>query len=254
MARHRSIAVVLALAVLAVSTAPGRAQTFEAAYAARLAGVPIGEARLTGTLAPGPYRVALRGTYGVLGFTGRFDASAEGRLSRSAAPERFSAQSRGLRSRAVEVTFAGGNATGTRIDPPLEETTPRVPLRDSHRQGVVDPLSALLTSLLRSAGDRDPCGGSARVFTGGARFDVALAPAGPRRSGATEETVCAVRYTPLAGHRADAPPPVSDIRVAFPTAPAPDGIRLPTRIEVQTRFGTAVVERVGAAVRAASLE
>jgi hypothetical protein len=252
MARHDPIVAVLALAALGAPIAPARAQTFEAAYAARLAGVPIGEARLTGSLAPGPYRVTLRGTYGVLGFTGRFDASAEGRLSRSAAPERFSAQSRGLRSRAVEVTFAGGNAVGTRFDPPPEETTPRVPVRDSHRQGVVDPLSALLTGLLRTAGDRDPCGASARVFTGGARFDVALVPGSPQRSVRGEETVCAVRYTPLAGQRTDAPPSVSDIRVAFPVAAEAGGIRLPTRIEMQTRFGTAVIERVGQPARAAT--
>lgn len=252
MAHRRPIAAALALAALGAAAAPARAQTFEAAYTARLAGVPIGEARLTGSLAPGPYRVTLRGTYGVLGFTGRFDASAEGRLSRSAIPERFSAQNRGLRARAVEVTFARGDAVATRFDPPLEETTPRVPVRDSHRQGVVDPLSALLTGLLRTAGEGSPCEGGARVFTGGARFDVALGPGGPQRSG-DGETVCAVRYTPLAGHRTDAPPGVSDIRVAFAAAEA-GGIRLPSRIEMQTRFGTAVVERVGPPARAATRE
>lgn len=251
---HRAVAATaLAIAGLAWAAGPARAQAFDAAYAARLAGLQIGEARLSGSLAPGPYRVALRGTYGVLGFNGSFEASAEGRLSGGALPARFAARNRAMRARAVEVTFERGDAVATRFDPPPEDaaTQARVPLRDVHRQDVVDPLSALLTGLLRASGRSGDCGGVARVFTGGARFDIALSPGPAGREG---ETVCAVRYTPLAGHRVDAPPPVSNIRVAFPDAPDPGGVRLPLRIEMQTRLGAAVIERIGRSASAARVD
>jgi hypothetical protein len=220
-------------------------QSLDTRYTARLAGVPIGEARVRGTVAGSSYRMQVSGTYGVLGFRGSFMASAAGAVDGPAAvaPARYEATVEGRRTRRTTLAFAGSRVARAEIEPPLapDEEAGRVPVRDEHRRGVVDPLSGILAGVLRASGG-DPCRGLTPVFSGFSRFDVGLRPG---ETGSDGSRVCEAIYRPVAGHRADRRVALagSVIRVVFPPAPAPGGARLPSRIEVPLSVGTLVIDR-----------
>jgi hypothetical protein len=93
--------------------------------------------------------------------------------------------------------------------PPSED---RVPLTDAHRQGVTDPLSAVM---IASAGNgdvlsADACKRTLPVFDGRRRFDLALSYKRMDKVKADKGydgpvVVCAVTFKAIAGHRASSP-------------------------------------------------
>lgn len=96
----------------------------------------------------------------------------------------------------------------------IEETDPdtdRVPVTDAHKQDIADPLTALL--IPAPAGDPVAAAGCERklsIFDGRRRFDLALSfrrndKAMPEKGYTGPALVCAVKFTPIAGHRASSP-------------------------------------------------
>ncbi|MFC5555369.1 DUF3108 domain-containing protein [Methylobacterium iners] len=226
---------------------PAAGQTIDASYGARLAGVSVGQGRISGAVTASSYRVSISGRYSLLGFGGTFEAGANGAVAGGSrvVPESYRTTGSGRRTRTTMVTFQGGNAVDARIEPALdaEEKEGRVPLDDSHRRDVVDPLSGLVAQVLRASLGDDPCAGLARVFSGITRFDVSLAPAVSKPDG---ERTCQATYRPIAGHRADGSVAAAGraITVAYPVARRAGEARLPSRIEVPLAVGTLVIERV----------
>jgi hypothetical protein len=146
----------------------------------------------------------------------------------------------------------GGNVAALAIMPPLEEKADRVPLKDVHKRGVVDPVSALLMPATTAGSLTEPanCNRTIPVFDGAARFDVVLTYAEtktvekPGYKGPV--LVCNARYVPIAGHRALRPSTKfmeenRDMQVWL--APV-EGTRLlvPMKISVRTMIGMSVVE------------
>jgi Protein of unknown function (DUF3108) len=88
----------------------------------------------------------------------------------------------------------------------------RVPVTEANRQGIVDPLTAMLFSGA-NAGEglsQEPCRHTLPIFDGRQRYDLKLAF--KRMDEVTAErgykgpvVVCSVRYEPIAGHRASTP-------------------------------------------------
>jgi len=96
----------------------------------------------------------------------------------------------------------------------IEETDPdvdRVPVVDAHKQDVADPLTALL--IPAAAGDplaAPACERKLSIFDGRRRFDLTLSyrrndTAAPDKGYTGPTLVCAVKFTPIAGHRASSP-------------------------------------------------
>ena len=96
----------------------------------------------------------------------------------------------------------------------IEETNPdadRVPVTDAHKQDIADPLTALL--IPAPPGDPIAAAGCERklsIFDGRRRFDLALSfrrndKAMPEKGYTGPALVCAVKFTPIAGHRASSP-------------------------------------------------
>jgi Protein of unknown function (DUF3108) len=235
-----------------------RAGTVDASYTITLAGLTIGRASLSGVVENGSYKVnvsaALTGLIGV--FTqGSGSGSAQGGMS-VAAPlsNGFSVTaSNGTLARTIQITATSGNVRGVSIDPPIElPMEGRVPLQNQHRQGVLDPISALVMPVKNG----DPlhkanCERRLPVFDGTQRFDIVLSFAGIRNvqgeSGYSGPVlVCTARYVPVAGHRPDRR------AIKFMTenrnidtwlAPVNGGKALmPYRISVRTTVGTSVIE------------
>ena len=85
----------------------------------------------------------------------------------------------------------------------------RVPVTQTNRQGIVDPLTAMLFSAA-AAGEglhRDVCRHTLPIFDGQQRYDLKLAfkrmdKVAAERGYAGPVVVCSVSYEPIAGHRA----------------------------------------------------
>jgi hypothetical protein len=188
----------------------------------------------------------IKGETSLIGFSNRFDASAEGKSRHTTvSPQSYTLAIRGRQLRTVAINFAADRAAEIVIDPTpaAADLRDRLPIELKHQVGVLDPLSALTSRILSaSQTTASPCEGITRVFSGQMRFDVSLAESAP----ALDEITCRITYLPIAGHKrvnrpTSAPPTVL---VAFPKSASDGGLRLPNRIELPLPLGTVVIRRV----------
>jgi hypothetical protein len=95
------------------------------------------------------------------------------------------------------------------VPPPKSD---RVPVTQTNRQGIVDPLTAMLFSAA-AAGEglaRDMCRHTLPIFDGQQRYDLKLAfkrmdKVTAEKGYAGPVVVCSVSYEPIAGHRSSTP-------------------------------------------------
>ena len=107
----------------------------------------------------------------------------------------------------LKMAFSGNRVGKVKLNPPEnpEKLKRRVPLKRSHKVGVLDPLSALF--IPANAGT--VCSRTLPIFDGEQRFDLVLTPKrtdrfrGGKKNFKGRVVVCAVSYRPIAGHRAD---------------------------------------------------
>jgi hypothetical protein len=251
----RALAPVIALAACAAAALPARAETLKVDYGISLSGLPLGTAELSANLEGSRYRMELgarlTGLAGAL-TGGRGGATAAGAVAwPQPAPTSFALTSRTSRDqRTVRMNLSGGNVASLDIAPPLDDKPDRVPLSDSHKRGVTDPVSALLMPIRAAATDPANCNRTIPVFDGGARFDVVLSYVETReieKPGYKGPVlVCNARYVPIAGHRALRPSTKfmeenRDLQVWL--APV-QGTRIlvPLRIAIRTMIGMSVIE------------
>jgi hypothetical protein len=255
--RFAKIVPFAAVLVLWAGAAPVRAAAVQVDYEISLSGLSIGTADLSANLNSDRYTVQiharLTGLAGAL-TGGRAGASATGSVA-SAKPLPFSYAVTSVSSsdqRSVRLTMERGNVAAVHVAPPIDDRADRVPVKEIHKRGVLDPVSALLMPFYgrRDAADPAACNRTLPVFDGAARYDVVLRYAEtrivekPGYSGPV--VVCNARYVPIAGHRPDRPATKfmqdnQDLSVWL--APL-DGTRvlLPIRISVRTMIGVSVIE------------
>lgn len=238
--RHRCLMVTL---LLFATPMPAMAQTFDAVYRATLAGIPIGKARLTGDVGADAYTIRLKGEASLLSYSSRFEASSNG-ASRGTRllPASFLFKTEGSAARTIEVSFASDRAASVSIEPQLSaaDQKGRLPIEPSHLQEVLDPMSAMMTEILRASQSDNPCEGIAHVFTGNMRFDMTLTSGGP----VTGETVCRAVYRPIAGHKPSSSSKPTAIVIAYPKAGKVGEPRLPVRLEIPLPVGTVMIRRI----------
>jgi hypothetical protein len=240
--RHLSVRLVVVTTMVA-GLSPAQADTFSASYQARMSGISIGSGHLTGDLKAGTYTATLRGDVSLLGISTRFVASSNG-ISRDAKilPARYQLRTEGVTERTVTVDFSPDRTAAVSIEPSPTESEKRglVPLEEAHRKNVLDPISAVISELLRLSQNDNPCTGVAQVFTGGSRFNVDILAGGTK----TDEIECRAVHRPIAGHKpSDTSRPTIAV-VTFPKTRQANGLRLPTRIEVPLSLGTVTIRRV----------
>ena len=246
----------LAAAAFVDLAAPAAAASLTAEYAISLAGLTIGTADLSANLGD-TYKMDIRARLtGLVGAVtgGSGGASAGGILNGNRPlPASYAVTSRSSSDqRTVRVGMARGNVVAVEIVPPIEEKEDRVPVRDVHKRGVLDPVSALVMPSFGRGDPLDPsvCNRTLPVFDGAARFDVVLSYAETRqveKAGyAGPVVVCNARYVPVAGHRPGRPGTKfmeenRDLSVWL--APV-EGTRIlmPLRISVRTMMGMSVIE------------
>ena len=244
-------------AFMLTASAPARAQNVEIQYGLSLAGLPIGTAQLAGVFNRDTYKIDVKarmtGLASMLS-SGKGAGTSTGiTAGAKVVPSSYALVSgAGDKTVSVRMALAGGAVANLQIDPPLDEKVDRVPLLESHKRGVVDPVSALLMPVPATAKLLDPsgCDRTIPVFDGSGRFDVTLSFSATRKvtlpgySG--DVLVCTARYNPIAGHRTGRKSTQfmaenKDMEVWL--APV-EGARvlLPLRISVRTMIGTTLID------------
>ena len=235
------------------------ADTLRASYSIHLIGLPLGTATLSSVIEPSSYRIDLNTKLaGIAAMVS--SAKAAGAATGSIAAGRTAAISYATTSansemtRTVRISMNAGNVKAAEISPPFQELPGRVPVLDSHKRNVTDPLGALLMPVPGNEPLIGPaaCERTIAVYDGWARFDIAMTYTGKKSitsKGYTGDVaVCAVRYVPVAGHRPDRPGTkfMAENR-GMEVWLAPVGATrfvMPYRISVATMIGTTVIEAV----------
>ncbi len=225
-------------------------------YSVSLAGIPVAKADLTVSAAADRYSSHLVWrTSGLVDvFAGaKGDVAASGQLgARRPVPTTYTlASGDGRKAVKVMLAMAGGAVKAAEALPPSRQTPDLVPLQPQHRVDVLDPLSATLLAGKADAPDGSGlCKRTLPIFDGWTRYDIRLSPKTTlpnKRAGISGPiVVCAARYVPVAGHRAEHKvtrfmTDNEDLSVTFAHLEKAD-VWVPIRVSVRTLVGVAEVE------------
>jgi len=187
----------------------------DASYTISFARIRVGDIAATGVFGESEYSISARGRAGgiikVL-LDGEASFSTHGTIKDGyPVPTTFTSKMvSGAETSDVTMVLDEGKVKelAATVPPPKSD---RVPVTQSNRQGIVDPLTAMLFSAA-AAGEglaRDVCRHTLPIFDGQRRYDLKLAK---RMDKVTAEkgyagpvVVCSVSYEPIAGHRPSTP-------------------------------------------------
>jgi hypothetical protein len=187
----------------------------DATYVASLAGVPIGKGSWLIDVQDDQFTAIASGaTSGLLRVfaSGQGNSAARGGVSggQPIASTYASSIIADNRSDQVRILFSGGAVKEYLADPPTIPSPERVPLTEADRKGVLDPMTA---SLIRVSGNGDTfvpeaCQRTLPVFDGRMRYDLQLVfkhldKVKSERGYQGTVVVCAVYFSPVAGHVPD---------------------------------------------------
>ncbi len=246
------VAAAVMLAATSVPHAAFAQGSFDARYTLSVNGFPLGKFTWQAQFGLADYNASATGrASGIFSMllNGEGTVSVKGIVkdARPQATNYVSAFTREKEKSGVQMTLDAGRVRDLKI----EETDPdtdRIPVTDAHKLDIADPLTALLLPAPAS----DPVSASAcerklSIFDGRRRFDLALSfrrndKATPDKGYTGPALVCAVKFTPIAGHRASSPLLTfliegRDIEIWFvPVA----GMRLlaPVRLSIASGIGT----------------
>jgi hypothetical protein len=203
------------LAFVTVFPVDGQAQMqgkLDARYTATLAGIPIGRGAWVLDIRDDQYTAAASGTTtGLLrAFSGgNGTTAARGNVANGQPIARSYAAilTTDKKKDEVEMLMEGGVVKQFTVNPPPSPDPDRVPVTDTHRRAVTDPMTA---SLFRVAGNGDPlsadaCERSMPIFDGRMRYDLKLAFRRMDKVKADKGyegpvVVCSISFIPLAGY------------------------------------------------------
>jgi Protein of unknown function (DUF3108) len=225
---------------------------------ATLGGVPIGEGAWVIDIGENQFTAVASGmTTGLLQVfaTSQGNAASRGAVRNgNLLPRIFVSTIRNdKRTQELHVVLSAGTVKDSVVDPPTTPSPERIPVTETHRRGVIDPMSA---ALIRVAGSSDPispeaCRRTVPIFDGLMRFDLQLSFKRVENVRAHKGyegpvAVCGVQFVPLAGYVPERPAiqyliARRDIEIWL--APIP-GTRIvvPYRISLPTPLGQGVLE------------
>jgi Protein of unknown function (DUF3108) len=252
---------VAALAMAAADAAgnPTQAQgRVEARYEATLGGLPVGKGAWLIDVRDDQFSATLNGsTSGLVQVvaSGRGRSAVSGTVSggQPAAAAYASSIVSGKKVDEVRMLMSGGTVKELIAEPPTMPSPNRVPLTEAHRRNVTDPMTA---AILRAPGNGDTfspavCKRTLSIFDGRMRYDLQLAfkrleTVRSERGYQGNVVVCAVYFSPVAGHVAERPviKYLANQRDAEMWLAPIAGTRLmvPYRLSVPTPLGLAMVQ------------
>jgi hypothetical protein len=249
----------LAMAAADIAGNPTQAQgRLEARYEATLGGLPVGKGAWLIDVRDDQFSATLNGsTSGLVQVvaSGRGRSAVSGTVSggQPAAAAYASSIVSGKKVDEVRMLMSGGTVKELIAEPPTMPSPNRVPLTEAHRRNVTDPMTA---AILRAPGNGDTfspevCKRTLSIFDGRMRYDLQLAfkrleTVRSERGYQGNVVVCAVYFSPVAGHVAERPviKYLANQRDAEMWLAPIAGTRLmvPYRLSVPTPLGLAMVQ------------
>jgi hypothetical protein len=230
----------------------------EARYSVTLGGVSFGQGNWTIDVLDDQYTAAVSGsTVGLMRIftSGQGSSAVRGTVANGQLQVNSYASSIQTDKKYDEVRMLlnGGAVKEFIADPPSTPIPERIPITDAHRRGVTDPMTA---AIIRVPGTGDTftpeaCHRKVGVFDGRMRYDLSLSfkrldkvKADKGYQGTV--VVCAIYFTPVAGHVPDRPviKYLAELRDAEIWLAPIAGTRLmvPYRASVPTPFGNGVLQ------------
>jgi Protein of unknown function (DUF3108) len=204
---------------LITATAGDRAHAqgnLDASYTISFARIPVGEITATAVFGHNEYAISARARAGgvlkALLVDGEASFSTDGTIKGDyPVPTTFTSKIvSNAESSDVTMVLEEGHVKELAVTPP--PSSDLVPVTKANRQGIVDPLTALLFSAA-AAGEglsQEACRRTLPIFDGHQRYDLKLAfkrmdKMTAEKGYAGPMVVCSVNYEPIAGHRANIP-------------------------------------------------
>jgi uncharacterized protein DUF3108 len=204
---------------LITATAGDRAHAegnLDASYTISFARIPVGEITATVVFGESEYAMSARARAGgvlkALLVDGEASFSTQGTIKGGhPVPTTFTSKIiSNTETSDVTMVLDEGNVKELAATPP--PSSDRVPVTDSNRQGIADPLTALLFSAaIDGEGlSQEACRRTLPIFDGLQRYDLKVAfkrmdKMTAEKGYAGPVVVCSLRYEPIAGHRANIP-------------------------------------------------
>jgi hypothetical protein len=250
------LAATIAAVLLGQASATHAQGRLDARYTASLAGIPIGRGAWAIEIDDDKYVAAASGaTAGLMRLFsgGEGTGASRGRIVNGQfLPGSYAASIlTSSRKSQVRLGLKGGAVRELDVSPPIEPDSERVPIRESHRRGVIDPMTA---SLLRVDGNPlvpAACQRTVSVFDGRMRYDLRLAYKTMQQVKADKgyagpALVCSVYFQPIAGHipsRATIKylAELRDMELRLVPI-AGTSVLVPFRVSIPTPFGLGVLE------------
>jgi Protein of unknown function (DUF3108) len=258
---RRAIVAGLALGGVALVDGSGSAHAqgkLEARYSVTLGGVSFGQGNWTIDVHDDQYTAAISGsTVGVMRIfaSGQGSSAVRGTVANGQLLVNSYASSIQTDKKYDEVRMLlnGGSVKETVAEPPSTPSPDRIPVTEAHRKGVTDPMTA---AIMRVPGNGDTfspeaCHRKVGVFDGRMRYDLSLSfkrldKVKSDKGYQGTVVVCAVYFTPVAGHVPDRPviKYLTELRDAEIWLAPIAGTRLmvPYRASVPTPLGTGVLQ------------
>jgi hypothetical protein len=230
----------------------------EARYSVTLGGVSFGQGSWTIDVGADQYTAAVSGTtVGLVRIfaSGQGSSAVRGTVSNGQPTVSSYASSIQTDKKYDEVrmVLSAGAVKDAFAEPPTTPSPDRIPVTDAHRRGVTDPMTG---AIIRVAGNGDTftaeaCHRKVAIFDGRMRYDLTLQfkrldKVKSEKGYQGTVVVCAVYFSPVAGHVPDRPvikylTELRDAEVWF--APiAGTRLLVPYRASVPTPFGTGVLQ------------
>jgi hypothetical protein len=259
--RHAIFLGVTALAVTVADAQRGQSLAqgkLDARYVVTLSGLPIGQGAWVIDIGNDYFTASASGaTAGLLRVfaSGEGQSAARGSISGGQlVPSSYASRIvTDSKSDEVRMVISAGAVKELAANPPTVASPDRVPVTDAHRHGVSDPMTA---SLIRVPGSGDTlvpqaCQRTLSIFDGRMRYDLQLTfkrleRVRSERGYQGVAVVCAVRFSPIAGHVPERAAikylvQLRDIELWL----APIGgtrVMVPYRVSVPTPLGLGVME------------
>ena len=206
----------LALITLTAGDRAHAEGNLDASYTISFARIPVGEITATAVFGQNEYAISARARAGgvlkALLVDGEASFSTDGTIKGDyPVPTTFTSKIvSNAESSDVTMVLEEGHVKELAVTPP--PSSDLVPVTKANRQGIVDPLTALLFSAA-AAGEglsQEACRRTLPIFDGHQRYDLKLAfkrmdKMTAEKGYAGPMVVCSVNYEPIAGHRANIP-------------------------------------------------
>jgi Protein of unknown function (DUF3108) len=190
-----------------------------AVYRVDLAGVNLGDFRLTTVFRGSDYEMQGEGRFSLLGgllYSWSGSTASKGKVTDTGPqPTMYAFTSHdGDGSQQLHVTFDDGAVTKVSMSPTAKPTVAIIPVTKEQLEGVLDPVTAVFLYARSENPNGDPkvCDHTVPVFDGEQRYDLVLKPKRTvklRKDASTGYSgfaaVCGVKFNPISGYQPDDP-------------------------------------------------